>query len=248
MKISSLKTITILFLVFNLASCSKDDVAPQATTKSVLTSINSSIGEYILNYNSSGNVTDVIYAEGSATFKYTYSWNTDSTILTKNEFHVNTNTATAISTFKFNADSTLAQYTRNTFGEYKVIYSFFYSSSKLSTMSIAENDSNADNVEVVWNSDNLSLHLNFLSGRSIGLVYTTSESPFLKVNQYAMATIMDKDLAIFNMLDKRMVWSISDTDDDLASNQEYDISGNILKSFTKNGITYVFTYSDIEVK
>ena len=243
-----MKKFVFILVGLALISCSNDEAVAPVKKKSVVTEIKTPDGQYNFSYDPSGNFVKSNYVEGVESFEYKMSWNSDSTVLTKTQFHVNANTQTGVSIFKFNSDSTLAEFIHEVFNEYKAVYSFSYTGVKLSAMAISENDGETDNIIVEWTNDT-NLRLTYKDGRATSFSYVRTDSPFLTSGSpEVVATLMDLDLPIFHMLSQQELRSIDDSIDDISVNEmTYTVQNGELKSFTKDGDIFNFIYTDITI-
>lgn len=223
--------------------CSKDDPV-KTETKSVVTGVTSSGGgQYKLLYDDKGLLTKITYAEGGSSYDYTFTWNSDSTQLTKTGKR--NGVVSLTSDFYYDGDSLLTKYTFVVPGEADIAYNFGYGNKLINAAEIVRDGvSNMASVETT----DVFTTLTF-DDFTIGMVYTVTDSPFLLVPQELMAAFIDQELPVYCLVDRREVWSVNDSSESWQINSfEYTVVNGKLMSFSTEHAEYSFTYSDILVK
>lgn len=226
-----------------LIGCSEDEPT-KTETKSVLTEVNSSGGgQYKLLYDDKGLLAKITYAEGNSTYDYTFTWNNDSTRLTKTGKRNGVTSLT--SDFYYDGDSLLTKYTFVVPGESDITYNFGYSNKLINAAEIVRDG--ASNIASVETTDVFTT-LTF-DDLTIGMVYTVTDSPLLLVPQELMASFVDQELPVYCLIDRKEVWSVNDSSESWQINSfEYSVVNGKLTSFSTEHAEYSFTYSDIVVK
>lgn len=243
----SIKTIYFLFAAITVLTACQEEQLKKQKTASMLTAIESPNGNYTVAYNELGEVQKVNYTEGGSSFDYNFTWNSDSTVLTRYEYYLNNREQTQVAKFIFDkTDSTIIGYEKTVGTEYNVKYNFGYTDGKLSSLTMIEN---GETITSTVKTTSISTIIEFSNGRMVSIVYTPNPSPFKLADPITMASLLDKDLAIFNIIAQDEVLSINDSQNDLTVNSmTYTVQNDRLVSFKKDDALFTMKYENIPVK
>lgn len=226
--------------------CSCEDEINAKVSINVLAGIKSPDGEYSVSYDRFGDLEKINYLEGSASFDYTFHWNQDTTVLTREEFFVNDGKITQTIKFFFGPDSTITKVQKNVGDEYSAVYDFQYLDKKLSGIKLVENglDISAD---VYWTND--VLNIQFSNGHNVVVTYATNtESSLLNADPIISAALLEKELPIYHTFSRNQLISIDDSYGDASVEQmDYVIQEKKLISVAKDGNVFSMMYNNISV-